>query len=420
MNVYDSDRIMRLLKPLNFLETENEEAADLILFNTCTVREKAKHKFLSDLGRLKSQKKKNKNLMIGVGGCVAQEEGEGLLKRLPHLDFVFGVDQIDQLPAILERVSRTRERVALTAWDTEPKFSLSYLQPAKSPVSAFVTIIKGCDKFCSFCIVPFTRGREKSRHPGEIVQEIERMVSMGAREVMLLGQNVNSYLYEKHDFPALLRMVSQIPNLKRIRFTSPHPSDFCDGMIACYVDLRNLCRHLHLPVQAGNNEILKRMRRWYAVERYRSRIQKLREAVPGIAVSTDVIVGFPGESEEAFEDTLELLKDIRFDSIFSFVYSPRTGTQASEYEDDVPREEKERRLHRLQKLQDEISLEINESKVGEMVEVLVEKESEEGLQGRTDTNKIVHFRGSSRLLGKFILIKLTKAFPHSLLGEWMG
>lgn len=421
MNVYDSDRMMRLLKPLNFSRTEDEGEADLILFNTCTVREKAKHKFLSDLGRLKSQKKKNKNLMIGVGGCVAQEEGEGLLKRLPHLDFVFGVDQVDQLPAILERVSRTRERVAMTAWDTEPRFSLSYLHPAKSPVSAFVTIIKGCDKFCSFCIVPFTRGREKSRHPGEIVREIEGMVSMGTREVMLLGQNVNSYLYEKHDFPALLRMVSEIPNLKRIRFTSPHPSDFCDGMIACYVDLKiplgNLCRHLHLPVQAGNNEILKRMRRWYTVERYRSRIQKLREAVPGIAVSTDIIVGFPGESEEAFEDTLRLLKDIRYDSIFSFVYSPRTGTQASGYEDNVSREEKERRLHRLQKLQDEISLEINESKVGGTVEVLVEKESEEGLEGRTDTNKIVHFKGGRRLLGEFVSIKLTKAFPHSLAGE---
>lgn len=422
MNVYDSDRMTRLLAPLHFSQTDNIEEADLVLFNTCTVREKAKHKFLSDLGRLKGAKQKKNDLMIGVGGCVAQEEGENLLRRLPYLDFVFGVDQVDQLPTIVERIGATRQRIALTAWDTEPRFSLSYLLPSTSPVSTFVTIMKGCDKFCSFCIVPFTRGREKSRHPREILREIEGRVALGTREVMLLGQNVNSYLYEEHDFSALLRMVSDVPGLKRLRFTSPHPSDFCDKMIDCYATLPNLCKHLHLPVQAGNNEILKRMRRWYTIEHYKSRIKKLRERVPGVAISTDIIVGFPGESEEAFEDTIQLLKETRFDSLFSFVYSPRIGTKAAEYEDSVPRQEKERRLFRLQKLQDQISLEIHGLLIGTVVEVLVEKESPGGplfawLQGRTDTNKIVHFKGNPNLVGQFVTVQLTEAFPHSLSGQ---
>ena len=419
MNAYDSIRMKNLLHPLSFSQTEEVEEADLILFNTCTVREKAKHKFLSDLGRLKKHKEKKSHLVIGVGGCVAQEEGERLLKRIPHLDLVFGVDQIDQLPTLVQQIHATKERLVMTAFDTDPKLSLSYLDTPKSSVSAYVTIIMGCDKYCSFCIVPFTRGREKSRSPHEILKEIERMAQKGTQEVTLLGQNVNSYQYEKMRFPDLLKMVSQIPGLQRIRFTSPHPQDFCDGMIECYKTLENLCKHLHLPVQAGNNRILRRMFRFYTIEHYKERIQKLRASVPGVALSTDIIVGFPGETEEEFEETLQLLKDVRYDSIYSFVYSPRSGTKAAkQYQDDVPREVKEERLSKLQALQDQISLEINESSVGKKVTVLVEKVSKEGrLQGRTDTNKLVHFEGDPTLIGSFIDLQLEKAFPHSFLGS---
>lgn len=419
MNVYDSERMVRLLTPLNYELTEEIENADLILFNTCTVREKAKHKFLSELGFLKPLKKKKENLIIGMGGCVAQEEGEKLLRRIPHLDLVFGVDQIDELPDLLDKIKKNKDRVSLTKFDTDPKFSLSYLHVDKSPVSVFVTIIKGCDKFCSFCIVPFTRGREKSRSPREILQEIEGMVQKGTREVTLLGQNVNSYSYETYNFPKLLKLVSDIPELKRIRFTSPHPQDFCDGMIDCYEQLPNLCKHLHLPVQSGNNRVLKTMRRWYTVEHYKSRIEKLRERIPDVALSTDIIVGFPGETREEYEDTLKLLEDVRFDSIYSFKYSPRTGTLAAKtMKDAISEEEKEERLSRLQALQDKISLEKNELLVGrKTMEVLIEKVGKENkLQGRTETNKLVHFEGDSSLVGTFVNVELQKAMPHSFLG----
>ncbi|MBI3016513.1 MAG: tRNA (N6-isopentenyl adenosine(37)-C2)-methylthiotransferase MiaB, partial [Deltaproteobacteria bacterium] len=315
MNVYDSERITGLLGALNFKPTQRIKDADLILFNSCTVREKAKQKLLSDLGRLKGFKEKNKNLIIGIGGCVAQEAGDKLLKRIPHLDLVFGVDQVEQLPDLLGRIQETKSRFAVTAFDTNPKFSLSYLRKEASPVSAYVTIITGCDKFCSFCIVPFTRGREKSRSPRDILQEVELMVQKGTREITLLGQNVNSYAYEEFSFPSLLKLVSQVQNLKRLRFTSPHPQDFCDGMIECYEKLPNLCKHLHLPIQCGSNRVLKAMRRWYTIEHYKERVEKLRKKVPDVTLSTDMIVGFPGETNEEFEETLKLLRDVRYDFV---------------------------------------------------------------------------------------------------------
>lgn len=420
MNVYDSLRMMRLLKPLDYTQTEDLEEADLILFNTCTVREKAKHKFLSELGFLKTLKQKKGDLIIGLGGCVAQEEGEKLLRRLPHLDLVFGVDQINELPHLIDQIKKTKDRVSLTAFDTDPKFSLSYLHVDKSPVSAFVTIIKGCDKFCSFCIVPFTRGREKSRSPREILQEIELMVQKGTREVTLLGQNVNSYSHEEYNFPRLLRLIDEVSDLKRVRFTSPHPQDFCDGMIECFVELKHLCKHLHLPVQSGNNRVLQKMKRSYTIEHYKERLQKLKEKVPHIALSTDIIVGFPGETHEEYEDTLRLLEEVRFDFIYSFKYSPRRATLAARtLKDDVAESEKEERLYKLQALQDQISLEKNKSLVGKTIEVLVEKKSDKNgkLQGRTEANKLVHFDGDISLLGKFTHVTLQKAMPHSLLGE---
>ena|SRR3989338_1205669 len=421
MNVYDSERMRGLLGSLDFKPTDRIKEADLIIFNSCTVREKAKQKLLSDLGRLKPFKAKNKNLIIGIGGCVAQEEGDRILKRLAHVDLVFGVDQVEQLPHLLERIQETKTRLAVTAFDTNPKFSLSYLRKDVSPVSAYVTIMTGCDKFCSFCIVPFTRGREKSRPPREILQECELRVEKGTREITLLGQNVNSYAYEKATFPNLVRWVSEIPQLKRLRFTSPHPQDFCDEMIACYGELPNLCKHLHLPVQSGNNRILKAMRRWHTIEHYKERIEKLRSLVPDIALSTDLIVGFPGETNEEFEDTLKLLREVRYDFVYSFRYSPRVGTLAYEWKDDVCDEEKDERLQRLQSLQDEISLEKNKSWVGKVYEVLVEKKSLDGLpsvlQGRTQTHKIVHFKGDSSLIGKFVQVRLTRAMPHSFQGD---
>jgi len=418
MNVYDSERMVALLSPLHYSPTENMDEADLILFNTCTVREKAKHKLLSDLGFLKPMKEKNKNLIIGMGGCVAQEEGEKLLKRVPHLDLVFGVDQVDELPHLLEQVQKNKRRLSVTAFDTDPKFSLAYAVPDQSPVSSFITIMKGCDKFCSFCIVPFTRGREKSRSPREILQEIELKVKKGTKEITLLGQNVNSYQYEGINFPKLLRMVDQISGLKRIRFTSPHPQDFSDELIECYINAQHLCPHLHLPVQSGNNDVLKRMRRWHTIEHYKERLQKLKKGIPHIALSTDIIVGFPGETKEEFEDTLSLLKEIRYDFVFSFKYSSRQGTRAAEeFSDDVSEPEKESRLASLQRLQEQISKEINETLVGITQEVLVEAVSkEQRLQGRTPNNKIVHFEGDPSLMGKFVDVSLQKAMPHSFLG----
>src|SRR3989338_5250707 len=417
MNVYDSERMVALLSPLHYSPTENMDEADLILFNTCTVREKAKHKLLSDLGFLKPMKEKNKNLIIGMGGCVAQEEGEKLLKRVPHLDLVFGVDQVDELPHLLEQVQKNKRRLSVTAFDTDPKFSLAYAVPDQSPVSSFITIIKGCDKFCSFCIVPFTRGREKSRPPRDILQEIELMVEKGTREITILGQNVNSYEVEGVNFPKLLRLVSQVPNLKRLRFTSPHPQDFCDGMIECYEKLPNLCKHLHLPIQCGSNRVLKAMRRWYTIEHYKERVEKLRKQVPDVALSTDLIVGFPGETNEEFEETLKLLRDVRYDFVYSFRYSPRVGTLAQEWKDDVSNEEKDERLQRLQSLQDEIALEKNQKLIGKTYEVLVEKDASGVLQGRTETHKIVHFKGDRALIGKFVQVRLARAIPHSFLGD---
>ena len=419
MNIYDTQRMENLLRPMNYAPTEDIEKADFILFNTCTVREKAKHKFVSDLGRLKPLKAKRKDLIIGMGGCVAQEEGEKLLKKVRHLDFVFELDQIDQLPTLLKNVQKNKTQVSLTAFDTDPKFSLSYIKPNYCPTSAYVTVIKGCDKFCSFCIVPFTRGLEKSRAPREILQEIEAMVQGGTREITLLGQNVNSYDYEKIYFPALLKMVNDIEELKRIRYTSPHPQDFDDAMIDCHATLDKLCQHIHMPVQCGNNDVLKQMRRWYTIEHYKEQIQKLRDKVPEISVSTDIIVGFPGETEKQFEDTLQLLKDVQYDFVFSFKYSERSGTKAAqELKDDLSESEKNRRLYVLQTLQDEISLEKNKKLEGQIQEVLVEKKStNDQLQGRTETNKIVHFHGEPSLIGQFTHVRLEKAMPHSFLGK---
>ncbi len=417
MNDYDSTRMKKLLASVHYTETKNEDEADLILFNTCTVREKAKHKFLSDIGRLEERKEKNKALMIAVGGCLAQVEGEKLLGRMPSVDLVFGVDQVDALPTLLERIQKTKSRLVTTAFDTNPKLSLAYLHADMGSISSFVTIIMGCDKFCSFCIVPFTRGREKSRPPRDILKEIEILVQKGTKEITLLGQNVNSYQYENIGFSHLLRMVSQIPGLSRIRFTSPHPQDFGEDMISSYENLPNLCKHLHLPVQSGSQRVLRRMCRFYKIEKYKEKIEHLRERVPGISVTTDIIVGFPGETKEDFEKTLQLLKDIRYDSIYSFQYSSRSGTKAAMFKDTVPSQEKEERLQKLQKLQDEISLEINQSKIGTTQTVLVEKISKENrLQGRTDGNKLVHFEGDPSLIGQFVIVRLDKAYAHSFLG----
>ncbi|MBI4040664.1 MAG: tRNA (N6-isopentenyl adenosine(37)-C2)-methylthiotransferase MiaB [Deltaproteobacteria bacterium] len=417
MNVYDSARMENLLKPLGYHSTDDMDSADLILFNTCTVREKAKHKLMSEIGKLKELKQK-KEVVLAIGGCVAQEEAEKLFRKAPHIDIVFGVDQIDQLPQLISQVREHKTQISLTAFDTDPTFSLSYLIPDRCPTSAYVTIIKGCDKFCSFCIVPMTRGLEKSRSPQEIIGEIQKLVQGGTQEVTLLGQNVNSYDYKKIYFPELLRKVDQIPGLRRIRFTSPHPQDFNDEMISCYVGLPRLCKHLHLPVQSGNNDVLHRMRRWYTVEDYVQKINKLREAVPAVSVSTDIIVGFPGETLLQFENTLHLLETVNYDFVYSFKYSERSGTRAArDFEDDVPEAEKERRLAILQRLQDRISLHKNKMLEGTLEEVLIEKQSLDGkLQGRTDSFKIVHFEGNPSCIGQFKMVRLDKALPHSFLG----
>jgi tRNA-2-methylthio-N6-dimethylallyladenosine synthase len=425
MNQYDSERIARVMGRMDYALTDCVENADLILLNTCSVRDKAEQKVYSALGRFREIKQRRADVIIGVGGCVAQQEGEALLKRVPHLDLVFGTHNIHKLPEIVEQVQTLENRPVETAFYRDP----SYMEDPEGTTEvqgskAYVTIMQGCNKVCSFCIVPHVRGREVSRPSEKILREVESLADQGVVEVMLLGQNVNSYgkmTPGELSFAELLGRVNAIDGIERIRFTTSHPQDLSPELIEAFVELAKLCEHLHLPVQTGSDGVLSRMRRGYTCAEYLDRIERLRTRRPEVALSTDIIVGFPGETDDEFGATLELLKQVGYDEIYSFTYSPRPQTVSLKlYDDDIPDETKRERLSRVQSLQREISLRKNRERIGGIQEILVEGRSKlknGQIMGRTRSNRIVNAFGPESLTGALVAVRITGATATSLVGE---
>ena len=427
MNEYDSDKMADVLGAAEgFEKTQDPEEADLILFNTCSVREKAQEKVFSDLGRVKHLKEKG--VLIGVGGCVASQEGAEIIKRAPFVDVVFGPQTLHRLPEMLKARDRlNRPQVDISFPEIE-KFD--HLPPAKvEGASAFVSIMEGCSKYCSYCVVPYTRGEEVSRPFEDVLVEIAGLADQGVKEVTLLGQNVNAYrgamgdTSEIADFALLLEYVADIPGIERIRYTTSHPNEFTPRLIEAYARIPKLVSHLHLPVQHGSDKILMAMKRGYTAMEYKSTIRKLRAIRPDISMSSDFIVGFPGETEDDFQKMMKLITDIGFDSSFSFIFSPRPGTPAANLADDTPHEVKLQRLQHLQATIEENVRRISASREGTVQRILVEGPSRKNaaeLMGRTECNRIVNFDGgpnSARLVGQMVDVKITQALPHSLRGE---
>ncbi len=425
MNEYDSARILQVMQQQGYTSTEHAEEADLIILNTCSVRDRAEQKVYSALGRWRELKERREGLIIGVGGCVAQQEGEGLLRRVPYLDLVFGTHNIHKLGQMVREVQNLGSRPVEVAFYRDPTY-LEDLQgkPEVHGPKAYVTIMQGCNKVCSFCIVPHVRGREISRPSDNIINEVRELTSQGVREVMLLGQNVNSYGKTGQGeltFAGLLHKIDEIDGLNRIRFTTSHPQDLSPQLIDAYAVLGKLCEHLHLPVQSGSDTVLQRMRRGYSRKEYLDRIHRLKDRCPEVALSTDIIVGFPGETHEEFETTLEIIEKMEYDEIFAFKYSPRPQTVAAKiHSDDVPEETKKSRLQTVQALQKEISLRKNRQLIGRVEEILLEGESklsQDRMMGRTRTNKVVNFNAPKRLLGKTLDVRISGASANSLTGE---
>ncbi|MBL0732664.1 MAG: tRNA (N6-isopentenyl adenosine(37)-C2)-methylthiotransferase MiaB [Desulfosarcina sp.] len=450
MNIYDSEQMAIRLKALGYKLIPFSERADLIIVNTCAIREKAEQKVFSLLGRLAKLKKKNPDLILGVGGCVAQQEGKKLLQRVPCLDLVFGTHAAGRLPELIERIELERIEqqgcriVDIGISDQENSIESVIQYDQNINISKFVTIMQGCENFCTYCVVPYVRGKEISRKPEAIIREIKTLVKSGAGEITLLGQNVNSYGKKEglSTFSELLTSINQIKGLHRIRFTTSHPKDLSDDLIDCFVNLDKLCNHIHLPVQSGSNRILRRMNRKYTREEYLEKIEKLRKICPDIAISTDLIAGFPGESRSDFEDTLELMKQVEYDSIFAFKYSDRPNAKAAGFNDKISDNEKRKRLQGILKLQEGFTAQKNSSLTGSIQPVLVEglskkqdmdnsHNSNNNVQwtGRTSTNKIVNFfHNNDRELsddsiadriygGKLVDVKIEKALLHSLKGK---
>ena len=428
MNEYDSDKMADVLAGSDgAVKTENPEEADIILFNTCSVREKAQEKVFHDLGRIRHLKLLNPKLVIGVGGCVASQEGAAIVARAPYVDLVFGPQTLHRLPQMIAaRRESGRAQVDISFPEIE-KFDA--LPPATvAGTSAFVSIMEGCSKYCSFCVVPYTRGEEVSRPLADVVAEITALVARGVREVTLLGQNVNAYrgdmadedCDEPADLAFLIETLAAMADIERIRYTTSHPREMTQRLIDVYRTTPKLVSHLHLPVQSGSDRILAAMKRGYSVLEFKSLVRKLKAARPDLSLSSDFIIGFPGETEEDFEKTMRLVEELNFDNSFSFVYSPRPGTPAADMTDDTPAELKIRRLMRLQKTIEAQALKISQAMVGTVQRVLVEgharKDGSE-LAGRTDNNRVVNFAGNERLIGSFVDVTITAALPHSLRGE---
>ena len=421
MNEYDSSKMLDLMRvERNMERTEDAFSADLILLNTCSIREKPQEKVFSQLGRWKDYKKNNPNVVIGVGGCVASQEGKNIINRAPYVDIVFGPQTLHRLPKMYDEVLSSRKSLIDISFPKVEKFSVLPKTPDIKP-SAFVSIMEGCSKFCSFCVVPYTRGLEVSREPEGILDEIKDLVSRGVKEVNLLGQNVNAYRAKDKDgtklkLADLIDRVSLIDGVKRIRFTTSHPLQFTEDLINTFENPK-LANYLHLPVQSGSNKILQLMERKHKVELYIDRINKLRSLRPDISISSDFIVGFPGETDSDFKETLDLIDTIGFDQSFSFIFSPRPNTPASEMEDTTDYKIKLERLDQLQSKINENSRLISESMVGSDQTVLVEKKSKKAnnqLSGRTENNRWVNFDGHESLIGQMIELRITEALPNSL------
>jgi len=432
MNVYDSERIGELMSRSGYEVVDSADQADLVIVNTCAIRDKAEQKLYSLLGRLAPLKQQNPDMILAVGGCVAQQEGAAMLVRVRCLDLVFGTDALNRLPSLVDRIALKKTRIV----DVGPRASGQDHQHfggliSGGSVSRFVTIMRGCDNYCTYCVVPFVRGRETSRQPEQIISEIKMLVSAGAREVTLLGQNVNSYGDKEGlvSFPDLLARVNKVSGLERIRFTTSHPKDLSEELMVAFGRLEKLCRHIHLPVQSGSDKILHRMNRKYTRAHFAERVARLRADYPDIAITSDIIVGFPGETESDFDMTLDLIRGIRFDSLFAFKYSDRPNAAAAQFTDKIPAKEKSRRLNALLDLQQQITLEKNKTLIGTKQVILVEGFSkisatkEVQWSGRTSTNKIVNFRDdraqsphANDLTGRLITVVIKKGFFHSLLG----
>ena len=430
MNEYDSEKMADVLNAAEgVVRTESPEDADIILFNTCSVREKAQEKVFHDLGRIRHLKKLNPDIVIGVGGCVASQEGEAIVARAPYVDVVFGPQTLHRLPQLIAERKRQGKAAVDVSFPEIEKFDA--MPPAEvKGASAFISIMEGCSKFCTFCIVPYTRGGEVSRPFEDVLTEIAGLAANGVREVTLLGQNVNAYRgamagsEDQADLALLIEYIAEVPGIERIRYTTSHPREMSQRLIDTYASVPKLVSHLHLPVQAGSDRVLAAMKRGYTALEYKSIIRKLRVARPDISLSSDFIVGFPGETDEDFEKTMRLIDDVGFDTSFSFIYSPRPGTPAVEMDDTTPAEVKSARLSRLQKRIEEQAQAIGQAMVGSVQRVLVEGRSKKDateLAGRTDNNRAVNFvggpAGSARLIDTFVDVRITRALPHSLRGE---
>ncbi|WP_039764403.1 MULTISPECIES: tRNA (N6-isopentenyl adenosine(37)-C2)-methylthiotransferase MiaB [unclassified Caldicellulosiruptor] len=423
MNVHDSEKLAGMLNAMGYAETQNVEEADLIIFNTCAVREHAESRVYGNIGPLKRLKDKKPDLIIGVCGCMPQqlEVAQKLAKLFPFLDIIFGTKSLHRFPQLLYKAITTQQTVIDVAEDEDVVVE-GIPTARREGVSAFVNIIYGCNNFCSYCIVPYVRGRERSRRPEEIIFEIEQLAANGVKEVTLLGQNVNSYGKDLPDgipFYKLLEKVNDIKGIERIRFVTSHPKDLSDELIFAMRDLEKVCEHIHLPVQSGSTRILRKMNRHYTKEDYLRLVEKLKNNIPDIAITTDIIVGFPGETEEDFEDTLDVVRKVEFDSAFTFMYSKRKGTKAAQMPNQVPDEVKHERFQRLVKLVEEIALKKNQQMRGKVYEILIDGYSKRNnlLEGRTRTNKIVNVKCSDEFMYKFVNVKILEASRHWLYGE---
>lgn len=425
MNEYDSAKMADLLSASHGYEkTTLIDEADLILLNTCSIREKAQEKVFSQLGQWREHKKRNPNLVIGVGGCVASQEGAALIKRAPYVDMVFGPQTLHRLPAMLDEILKKRKPIVDIRFPEIEKFDNLPPPRAEGPI-AFVSIMEGCSKYCSFCVVPYTRGEEISRPFDDVLTEIYQLSEQGVREINLLGQNVNDYRGLMHDgvyadLALLIQYISAIKGIGRIRFTTSHPLAFSDNLISAYAEVPILADHLHLPIQSGSDRILGLMKRGYTALEYKSKIRKLRQVRPNIRISTDIIVGFPGETAADFALTMDLVKEIGFDTSFSFIYSARPGTPAASLDDETPMDLKKQRLSELQEQLLSQSSAYAQALIGQNARILVtgiSKKSTAELAGRTECNRVVNFQGDPRLIGQFIDLKITGAEPNSLRGR---
>jgi len=424
MNEYDSQKMRDVLRESHGLEeTQQAEQAEVLLLNTCSIREKAQEKVFSQLGQWRPWKEANPDLIIGVGGCVASQEGEAIRERAPFVDLVFGPQTLHRLPHMIDAARRKQPTVDISFPEIEKFDRLP--EPRSEGPTAFVSIMEGCSKYCTFCVVPYTRGTEISRPFDDVIAEIVQLAGQGVREINLLGQNVNAYRGHMHDgeiadLALLIRYVAAVDGIERVRYTTSHPVEFSDSLIEVYADVPELVNHLHLPVQSGSDRILMQMKRGHSAFDYKQKIKRLREIRPEISMSSDFIIGFPGETDEDFEHTMKLIEDVGFDQSFSFIYSRRPGTPAADLPDDVPHEVKQERLARLQHTINNMAQQISRNMVGTVQRVLVDRPSRKDpneIAGRTENNRVVNFAGPRELIGQFAEVRITEAMPNSLRGE---